>query len=114
MGARLRAWDVNDCATHWVGDRAPPGKLRYPKYAGRFAVEHVRDLTEGYDSSSPEGKPTLPTSRSSHMITFTFKNKAVVTLRTSGTEPKLKYYSDLAKAEGLSAAEAELAELVEA
>ena len=29
------------------------------------------------------------------MITFTFKNGLVVTLRTSGTEPKIKYYSEL-------------------
>ena len=30
------------------------------------------------------------------MVTVTFENGAVFTLRASGTEPKLKYYSELA------------------
>lgn len=29
------------------------------------------------------------------MITFTFDNGLVATLRTSGTEPKIKYYCEL-------------------
>jgi phosphomannomutase len=29
------------------------------------------------------------------MITFTFDNGLVATLRTSGTEPKIKYYTEL-------------------
>lgn len=29
------------------------------------------------------------------MITFTFSNGLVTTLRTSGTEPKIKYYNEL-------------------
>lgn len=37
----------------------------------------------------------LPTSKSSQMITFTFANGGVATMRTSGTEPKIKYYSEL-------------------
>ena len=37
---------------------------------------------------------TLPVSPSSQMITFTFENGCVVTLRTSGTEPKIKYYTE--------------------
>ena len=28
------------------------------------------------------------------MITFTFENGCVATLRTSGTEPKIKYYTE--------------------
>ena len=36
----------------------------------------------------------LPISKSTQMITFTFENEAVITLRTSGTEPKLKYYCE--------------------
>nr|CAD7399458.1 unnamed protein product [Timema cristinae] len=32
------------------------------------------------------------------MITFTFNNGLVVTLRTSGTEPKIKYYTELCAA----------------
>ncbi|VDP52289.1 unnamed protein product [Schistosoma margrebowiei] len=29
------------------------------------------------------------------MITFDFSNGVTLTLRTSGTEPKIKYYSEL-------------------
>lgn len=29
------------------------------------------------------------------MITFTFENGLVITLRTSGTEPKIKYYAEM-------------------
>lgn len=29
------------------------------------------------------------------MITFSFENGAVITLRTSGTEPKIKYYAEM-------------------
>ena len=44
-----------------------------------------------YDSSQDDGKAVLPT-QSTHMLTYTFTNGAVMTFRTSGTEPKLKYY----------------------
>ncbi|ALC40538.1 Pmm45A, partial [Drosophila busckii] len=62
---------------------------------GEFEIEHVRDLTTGYDSSTEDNKATLPVSSSSQMITFTFKNGLVVTLRTSGTEPKMKFYAEM-------------------
>ncbi|XP_061627241.1 phosphoglucomutase-2 isoform X4 [Phyllopteryx taeniolatus] len=44
------------------------------------------------------GPQVLPTSRSSQMITFTFSNGGVATMRTSGTEPKIKYYTELCAA----------------
>lgn len=62
---------------------------------GEYEVENVRDLTTGYDSSTGDKKPTLPVSESSQMITFTFKNGVELTLRTSGTEPKIKYYANV-------------------
>jgi len=62
---------------------------------GKYEVKFVRDLTSGYDSSQPDQKAILPVSHSSQMITFTFKNGLVATLRTSGTEPKIKYYTEL-------------------
>ncbi|XP_034255571.1 phosphoglucomutase-2 [Thrips palmi] len=62
---------------------------------GKYKVKSVVDLTVGFDSSRPDGQPLLPTSASSQMITFSFENGLVVTLRTSGTEPKIKYYSEL-------------------
>lgn len=66
----------------------------YPETCGPYKIKYVRDLTEGYDNSKPENKPDLPVSKSSQMLTFTFENGAVITLRTSGTEPKLKYYCE--------------------
>merc|ERR1719223_567640 len=79
---------------------------------GRFTVTAVRDLTgEGVDTEAPDRKPTLPTS-SSHMITFKFSNGAVATLRTSGTEPKLKYYTEMSGPDPEDTRR-ELAELVE-
>jgi phosphomannomutase len=71
--------------------------FQYPKLLlnGKYEVMFVRDLTSGYDSSQPDQRAVLPVSRSSQMITFTFKNGLVATLRTSGTEPKIKYYTEL-------------------
>lgn len=42
----------------------------------------------------------LPVTRSSHMITFSLQNGVVATLRTSGTEPKIKYYTEYCAAPG--------------
>lgn len=69
----------------------------YPKSIlnGEFAIKDVRDLTTGVDTSQPDGKAVLPVSSSTQMITFSFENGLVITLRTSGTEPKIKYYAEL-------------------
>ncbi|KAH8418393.1 hypothetical protein KR222_008473 [Zaprionus bogoriensis] len=63
---------------------------------GEFEIESVRDLTTGYDSSTADKKAVLPADEKTQMITFTFKNGFIITFRTSGTEPKLKYYAELA------------------
>ena len=68
---------------------------KYPDTCGKYKITAVRDLTTGYDSSQPNGLAVLPVDYKSHMITFTFENNCVVTLRGSGTEPKLKYYVEL-------------------
>nr|XP_033803481.1 phosphoglucomutase-2 [Geotrypetes seraphini] len=78
------------------------GESTYPKSCGKFEVSGIRDLTTGYDSSQADKKAILPTSKSSQMITFTFTNGGVVTLRTSGTEPKIKYYAELCTPPGNS------------
>ncbi|XP_014286651.1 phosphopentomutase [Halyomorpha halys] len=62
---------------------------------GKYKIIDVRDLTTGYDSKQEDKKARLPCSKSSQMITFSFDNGFVVTLRTSGTEPKIKYYTEL-------------------
>ncbi|XP_072171272.1 phosphopentomutase-like [Diadema setosum] len=67
----------------------------YPSSVGGSKVTSVRDLTTGHDSRQPDKKAILPVSKSSHMITFTFDNGVVATLRTSGTEPKIKYYTEI-------------------
>jgi len=76
---------------------ASEGNQNYPSELATLTVTGVRDLTIGYDSSNPPSfKPTLPLS-SGNMITFRAGNEAarqevVLTIRTSGTEPKIKYY----------------------
>jgi phosphoglucomutase/phosphopentomutase len=90
----------------------------YPDSLGGVAVKNIRDLTTGYDSSTPDKKATLPTSKSSHMITFQLENGIVITLRTSGTEPKIKYYTEYCAKPGVPQSdwkdlEAELSRIVE-
>ncbi|KAI8378453.1 hypothetical protein BD560DRAFT_390473 [Blakeslea trispora] len=69
--------------------------LNYPTTVGGHKVVGIRDLTIGYDNSKPNNEPTMPVSASSEMITFYLENNTVFTIRTSGTEPKIKYYSEL-------------------
>ncbi|CAE6473116.1 unnamed protein product [Rhizoctonia solani] len=71
---------------------------QYPKHIGGLTVTDIRDLTtgHGFDSSAPppDYAPSLPVS-GGHMITFKAKGDGVaivLTIRTSGTEPKIKYY----------------------
>nr|AAH76840.1 Pgm2l1-prov protein [Xenopus laevis] len=90
---------INDLFEHL---RNYNGEKAYPKLCGKFEVSSVRDLTTGYDSNQPDNKAILPTSKSSQMITFTFANGGVATMRTSGTEPKIKYYAELCAAPGNS------------
>ncbi|GLV32537.1 Phosphoglucomutase 2a [Carabus blaptoides fortunei] len=73
------------------------GKCTYPTsiFNGKYTIENVRDLTTGYDNSRPDNKAVFPVSSSSQMVTFSFTNGLVATLRTSGTEPKIKYYTEM-------------------
>lgn len=67
---------------------------KYSECCGKYRIKYIRDLTTGFDNSRADNKPVLPVSKSSQMITFTFENGCVATLRTSGTEPKIKYYTE--------------------
>ncbi|XP_059619954.1 phosphopentomutase [Phlebotomus argentipes] len=80
------------------------GENTYPTSIldGKYAIKYVRDLTTGVDTAQSDGKAVFPVSRSSQMITFTFENGTVVTLRTSGTEPKIKYYAEMCAQPGQS------------
>lgn len=68
-------------------------RAAYPTKFGEFAVEGVRDGTTGFDSREPDKTSRLPV-QSGQMITFYLEN-CVLTLRTSGTEPKIKYYAEI-------------------
>ncbi|KAK3839746.1 MAG: hypothetical protein J3R72DRAFT_402106 [Linnemannia gamsii] len=73
-------------------------KPLYPTHIGEYKIANVRDLTLGYDTSKKDGVPSLPVSPSAQMITFYLENGCVFTLRTSGTEPKIKYYLEVSAA----------------
>ncbi|OVF08334.1 putative phosphoribomutase [Clavispora lusitaniae] len=68
----------------------------YPEFLGDFKVAEWRDLTIGYESSTKDNVPLLPTDPSSQMITGVLEKassgKVRFTCRGSGTEPKLKVY----------------------
>ncbi|XP_030237700.1 glucose 1,6-bisphosphate synthase [Gadus morhua] len=86
----------------------------YPRSCAGHRVVCVRDVTVGYDSSQPDHRCTLPVTKSSQMISFTLANGIRATLRTSGTEPKIKYYSEFCAEPGereVSGLEAELEEV---
>lgn len=76
---------------NWEGK---PGKYPATLLEEKYKIANVRDLTTGVDTSRADRKSTLPSSKSSQMITFTLDNDTVLTLRTSGTEPKIKYYAE--------------------
>ncbi|EJD05673.1 phosphoglucomutase 1 [Fomitiporia mediterranea MF3/22] len=72
-------------------------EANYPSTIAGLKVTSIRDLTVGYDSTNPPTyQPTLPLS-SGHMIQFRAQSdlddtKITLTIRTSGTEPKIKFY----------------------
>lgn len=78
-----------------------------PKYWASCAgvdVVAIKDATTGYDST---GASTLPVTPDTHMIMYEFANGVSVTLRTSGTEPKIKYYTEIAGKPGQGRAQVE-------
>lgn len=83
----------------------------YPSQIGNYKIKYIRDLTVGYDNSQPNNKPVLPVSASSQMITFTFEDGSVCTLRNSGTEPKLKWYVEVCDKSSKAAAIAKVEDL---
>lgn len=67
----------------------------YASQIGGANVRHVRDLSTGLDTSQADKKAKLPLSASSPMLTFTLDNGVTLTIRSSGTEPKIKWYSEI-------------------
>lgn len=75
----------------------------YEMDVGPYKIVSIRDLGEpGYDSTTANKKPSLPTSNSSPMITIRFTNGCVIQLRPSGTEPKFKYYIEMKGQPGIA------------
>jgi len=68
---------------------------KYPTACGPYEIRFIRDLTTGYDNSQANNLAILPVNKSIQMITVTFVNGCRATLRTSGTEPKVKYYAEM-------------------
>ncbi|KAJ5271016.1 hypothetical protein N7505_006774 [Penicillium chrysogenum] len=77
-------------STLFQGIRGSPGLANMQ--FGRFKILRWRDLTEGYDSGTPDNKPDLPQDPTSQMITMWLDGGVRFTFRGSGTEPKVKFY----------------------
>lgn len=84
---------------------------QYASSIGGFKVESVRDLTTGLDTSRPDKRTTLYVDPTANMITYTLEGGASVTVRTSGTEPKLKYYVECSDAHSKDHAKEKLARI---
>ncbi|XP_072318522.1 glucose 1,6-bisphosphate synthase [Eucyclogobius newberryi] len=70
------------------------GSGSYPKTCGSWRILDVRDIGTAYDSRQVDCRGVLPVS-GGHMITFWLENGVTATLRTSGTEPKIKMYVEI-------------------
>ena len=67
----------------------------YWKKTGNIEVKRIRDITLGYDSATENGMSSLPVTPDSEMLMFEFANNCTLIIRTSGTEPKIKCYSEM-------------------
>lgn len=67
-------------------------EISYPKACGEFKISHVRDVTRGFDDRQPKNVALFPAQPDQDMITYYLENGADLTIRCSGTEPKVKYY----------------------
>lgn len=75
---------------------------QYLDKCGAVNVSYIRDVTLGKDFNTPAGTDPLPATPGSEMLMFSFENNVTVTLRTSGTEPKIKYYIEMGGRPGMS------------
>lgn len=78
----------------------------FPDRVGQCDVVSVRDLTLGTDTSQPDGRSVLSADPKTQFVTLTCQSPlasessaahadTVISLRGSGTEPKVKYYAEL-------------------
>jgi phosphoglucomutase len=64
----------------------------YPRTLAGMKILSWRDLTIGFDSKEESNVPVLPTDPETEMITVEVEGNVRVTVRGSGTEPKIKLY----------------------
>jgi phosphoglucomutase len=76
----------------------------YPREVGGYRVASVRDVPLGLDTREADGKSRLPRVTDSFMVTLRYEDGATLTLRNSGTEPKLKFYIERVVGGGAAAA----------
>jgi phosphoglucomutase len=99
-------------AFHKLRHSSSSDRISYIQSFGLLKIERIHDVSLDYNSTVrrelPEDKPVLP---SAEMISFELEDGTVMTLRGSGTEPKLKYYIE-AKANSFKKAQ-EKAKMVE-
>lgn len=72
----------------------PTAAVVYPKQLAGYPISRIRDVSENYDSQNENHRCDLSATAGGDMITIYFANDIRLTLRGSGTEPKLKYYSE--------------------
>lgn len=83
------------------------GSGSYPRTCGSAHITAIRDIGRGYDSRYDDNRSVLPVS-SGHMVTFWLTNGVTATLRTSGTENKIKVYVEICSKHSVAQLEAEL------
>jgi phosphoglucomutase len=72
----------------------------YPDTLGPWRITRLKDITKGRDSAAADGRLTsLPIDASGQMLSFELAvneedsvDGLIGTIRSSGTEPKIKYY----------------------
>lgn len=62
----------------------------FPSSLGDRKILRWRDLTRGYDSGTDDHVPLLPVVADGQMITCELEGQVKFTIRSSGTEPKIK------------------------
>lgn len=97
---------VTDAVFHRLRCGGPAGA--YWETCAGSAIVAIQDITMGYDSTKADKKSEMPATPESHMIMFEFANGCTVTLRTSGTEPKIKFYTEIAGEPGAARGDIEL------
>ncbi|KAH8372779.1 hypothetical protein KR009_004691 [Drosophila setifemur] len=69
----------------------------YPKCIldGEAEVVHIRDLTTGFDTSFADNKARMPVNPDTNMLTFTFTNGFVISLRSAANDFRVKFNAEI-------------------